>query len=196
MFLSLTFEAEQEGLAARIKYPQNLESPAEYDLWEIKRDASLPEIFEEIRIHKTDIDRDRVMIQAGKRKVGERAIAPRWTLTRILQATEIYKQRTEGIRWNHIAQRMGRNIKTPQKILRDFCEELEFERPKKGSVIRGGDKLGQCLGDECPNRRGPADPCPECPALEFLGNLRAAETKQSHLITKSGAIPDRPDDED
>jgi hypothetical protein len=128
------------------------------------------------------------MIQAGKRKVGERAIALGWTLTRILRAAKIYKQRTEKRTWKYIAERMDRHIKTPQKILRNFCEELEFERPKAGSVIRGGDGLGQCLDDACPNRRGPA--------REFLENMRAAEPKQQHLIPKSRAIQDRPDDED
>ena len=48
VYLSLNLEADQEGLAARVKYPQNLLSPAEYDLWEIKRDGPLSRIFVDV----------------------------------------------------------------------------------------------------------------------------------------------------
>ena len=50
--LSLSHEVAQEGLAARLVYPQDLLSGAEYDLWEIRRDAPVSRILADLQVQK------------------------------------------------------------------------------------------------------------------------------------------------
>jgi hypothetical protein len=57
--VSFEREDEQEGLAARLKYPQDLSRPVEYDLWEIRRDVPLSRILRDVKRQWRELHEER-----------------------------------------------------------------------------------------------------------------------------------------
>jgi hypothetical protein len=185
-------EAEREDLTARLQHPQNLISPAEYDLWEIRRDAPLSRILEDVQYQWCALQEARASrgVLAERHKRGS-------SMDRLLRSLDMYRARLQGDRWAAIAARFRCHVKTAQRAVRDLCERFDLPPPRRGAVLPDAPTAADCPPD-CAKRLGPAEPCPECPWRDYANSLEAIETKQAHRIRGARKDPDRdsPDIED
>jgi hypothetical protein len=72
--LSLSPKAEQEGLAARFLYPQDFRRSSQYDLWEIRRDAPLSRILEDVEYQWREMHAERARLLGKGESTVRRAI--------------------------------------------------------------------------------------------------------------------------
>ena len=175
--IQLTTEEEQGSLAARLVHPQRLLAASEYDLWEIRRDAPISRILEDIEAQRKEIDRDRaelqIFTQAGK--LGRQ-------LPRLLRGCEIYRRRVEGEPWADIARGMNCHKRTAKKVVDDLCAEMGLPKPQKGVVDAGILELSQCRDNDCPDRTVASEVCARCPFRKFLANMEANESKEQYIL--------------
>ena len=170
VFLSLTLEAEQEGLTARIKYPQDLHSPAEYDLWEIKRNAPLSRVLEDVEYQWRELRDERARLQLLEAGGSCRGASTE----RLLWAIEAYRRRCHGETWSEIAVALDKGQSTLRRALTDLCERTGLPRPDIGTVLPDSPDSDAC--SNCTKRHSPSQPCKNCPWVAFMDrNLESAE---------------------
>ena len=190
--LGLTLRTEGEGLAARLKYPQHFLRPAEYDLWEIRRDAPLYQILEDVAYQwqelKSDRDRRRE-VQAGRAslrslfdpdELGSERPRPRGrSVERWLWSIEAYRRRQQDETWPEIAAALGKGESTVRRAVDDLCRQTGLPKPGKGTVLPDAPMI-DC--NNCPKRRSPSEACDECPwpayADQYVGPPELSEVQR------------------
>jgi hypothetical protein len=158
--VSLKVKEAQKGLAARFEYPQDLVRTAQYDRWEIKRDAPITRILEDVEYQWRQIRDDRDRIEGRETKSRRRGSST----DRRLWAIEAYRRRCEGEIWREIAQRLRKHESTVREAVKDLCQTSGLPWPKKGTVLPDAPST-DC--ENCSKRRSPSQPCDECPWVAF-----------------------------
>jgi hypothetical protein len=177
VYVGLTPEESQATLAARLQYPQNLLSPAKYDVWEIARDAALATVLEEIEVQYRRLRRQRAEwgLVAETHRRGK-SNAPH------LAGLDAYRARLDGDSWDAIAGRHRRHPKVVQRRVRELCRATALPWPTPHASIPGVPSPKDCPGEGCAKRRGPAEPCPECPWLVYRERSMRDFPQQHRLV--------------
>ena len=174
--IHMGIEAEQEGLAARLQYTQDLLSPGEYDLWEIKRDAPLSRVLGDVEYQWRELREDRNRLQLLERRGSCRGPST----DRLLWAIEVYRRRCHGETWREIAIALTKGPSTLRRALTDLCERTGLPKPDKGTVLPDSPDSDAC--SNCTKRHSLSQPCKDCPWIAYMNR---------HL-----GPPDLPDYED
>jgi hypothetical protein len=147
--LGAEYESVGARLGARLVYPQNLLKPGTWDLWEIRRDAPIGRIVE-------DLEAQLIEIRGGRIALGQ--------TRRNFRALEAYRLRVERWAWKKIGHHLACDPKTAERMVRDLLARApHLPKPAKARPL-------DCPGDDCPKRRGIAIPCETCPWLRRLLN--------------------------
>ena len=172
--LSLTIAAEQVGLAARLRYPQDLISPSQYDLWEIRRDASLARIREDFEYQWRELHEERRLRREGKLARGApgSGLPPRRgpSTERKHWAIVAYQQRQHGAKWREIGQAVKRHESSVRSAVKDLCKRTGLTWPEPGTALPDAPTT-DC--NNCPNRPSPSELCDECAWLPYIATLEA-----------------------
>jgi hypothetical protein len=161
LHFSLTPRVAQKGLAARVLFPQELLREREYDLWEIKRDASLTDIFEDLRFQYEELRAQRERRGVAFRASGRKGPSS----SRRLAALEAYRRRLNGQTWPEVARALGRSSSAIRAAVADLCAAAGLPRPQQG-VAPPDLPVADC--DNCPRRPSPWRACVDCPVMAHL----------------------------
>jgi hypothetical protein len=157
--LMLTFSAHREQLVARPAI-QNLLAEAEYDVWEIKRDAPLSRILEEIETQKRELDDSR-----ARRGVKRHTVTRGRSAAQQLRALDMYRSRCLGRGWKEVSRRHRLHHSSARRAVRVLCER--FDLPIPGVTVAGPPLEADC--DNCLERPlSPTGSCDGCPWLRWL----------------------------
>jgi hypothetical protein len=162
VFLSLTLEAEREDWAARL-HPESLLSSGDYDRWEIKRDAPLSRVLEDVEYQWRELRDERARLQlleTGDSCRGE-------STDRLLCAIEAYRRRCHDETWREIAIALNKGESTLRRAVTDLCERTKLPKPAKGTALPDSPDSDDC--DNCAKRHSPSQPCKDCPWTAYIG---------------------------
>jgi hypothetical protein len=163
VFLSLTLEAEQEGLTARFQYPGRPLLPGEYDLWEIKRDAPLSRILEDVEYQWRERHDERRRLQL----LDTRGSCQEKNTDRLLWSIEAYRRRYHGETFREIAIAMDKGQSTVRRAITDLCARTGLPKPRIGTALPDAPDSDDC--DNCAKRHSPSQPCKDCPWTAYIG---------------------------
>jgi hypothetical protein len=164
VIVMLTFSAHREQLVARLAI-QNLLVDAEYDVWEIKRDAPLSRVLEEVETQKRELDASRAR-RGLKRHTVTRGRSP----AQQLRALDMYRSRCAGRGWNEVGRAHRIHDASARRAVRVLCER--FDLPKPTVTVAGPPLEADC--DNCPKRPlSPIGFCDRCPWLPWLALKRS-----------------------
>ena len=182
--LSLMPGAAQEGLAARIQYPQNLLTGSNYDIWEIDRAAPLARVLEDIEVQwrRLHLQRAEWGLVSGRRRRGRGREA-------FLRAIDAYRARSEGKSWDEIARNHGRHRKTAETLVRNLCRKSGLPWPKSRAAAAGFWTPPDCAGENCPKRPGLSEPCRECPWISIALGV-SPDVPQGHRLLAHADLAD------
>jgi hypothetical protein len=161
IYLSLSIKAEIEDLAVRLVFPQDLLREQEYDLWEIRRDAPLSRVIEDLTVQWEDLQKQREKRRA--RFSARRSRGP--SSARQALGLEAYRRRLAGQTWEEISRVLERSSSTLRSAVNDLCDATSLPHPIRGNSIPDL-PIVDC--DNCPRRRSPIHPCADCPVAAHL----------------------------
>jgi hypothetical protein len=165
ILVSPSVEAEQAHRAARLAHPQNLLGPAEYDTWEIRRDAPLARVLDDLIPTWIDLNAERQRLYGGGASGRGESAARR------LVALEAYRRRLNGESWPALARAFRKGESTLRRAVSDICGRAGLPLPAKGTVVPD---LPDVDCDSCPKRRSYSRPCRECPVIRHLDRYLGA----------------------